>query len=104
MAMGAEDFVIIDFVVGEESVSGFAFGFLAIASGWDTEAGFAGEPIQDKAGASIEAEVIEVESGEFVVDPRVHSSASKLRKMESGEDRERGFSNAGRESALNRSQ
>jgi hypothetical protein len=84
MAMSAKDFVIIDFVVGEESVSGFAFGFLAIASGWDTEARFAGEATKDKAGASIKAEVIEVESGEFVVDPRVHNSASKLRKIESG--------------------
>jgi hypothetical protein len=80
MAMSAEDFVIIDFVVSEESVSRFPFGFLAIASGWDTEAGFAGKAIEDKAGASIEAEVIEVKSGEFVVDPRVHSSTSKLRK------------------------
>jgi hypothetical protein len=41
--MSAENFVIVDFIVGKESVSGFAFGFLAIASGWDTEAGFAGE-------------------------------------------------------------
>jgi hypothetical protein len=78
--MSAEDFVIIDVVVVEESVSGFAFGFLAIASGGDTEAGFAGKAIEDKAGASIEAEVIEVERGECVVDPRVPSSASKLRK------------------------
>jgi hypothetical protein len=62
--------------------------------------GFAGEAIQDKACAYIELEVIEVESGEFVVDPRVHSSVSKLRKMEYGQDRERGFPNAGSEPAL----
>jgi hypothetical protein len=85
VAMSAEDFVIIDFVVGEESVSGFAFSFLAIASGGDTQARFAGEAIEDKPGAFIEAEVIEVESGEFVVNPRVHSTASKLRTGESGE-------------------
>ena len=46
-AMSLKDFVIIDFVVGEESVSGFAFGFLTIASGWDTEAGFAGKASED---------------------------------------------------------
>src|SRR4051794_33086398 len=69
MAMSAKDLVIIDFIVGEESVSGFAFGFSAIASGWDTEAGFAGKAVKDKAGPPIEPKVIEVENGEFVVNP-----------------------------------
>jgi hypothetical protein len=104
MPMSAQDLVIIDFVVGEESVSGFAFGFLAIASGWDTETGLTGEASKDKAGTSIETEVIEVESGQFLIDPRVHNSASELRKIASGEDRERGFPSSAAPQHCNRSQ
>jgi hypothetical protein len=58
MPMSMQDLIIIDFVVGEESVSGFAFGFLASASAWDTETGLTGEASKDKAGTSIETEVI----------------------------------------------
>jgi hypothetical protein len=82
VAMGTQDFVVIDFVVVEESVSGLAFGFVAIASGRDAEAGFAGEAFEDAMSALVEAQVIEVERSEFVKDPRVHGSVSKVAEVE----------------------